>query len=324
MSTANEIEDKAAYWLLRREEDDWSEQDQAALDRWLDDEMAHKAAFWRLEHGWQAADRIRFTSSSPIAGGSPRFAWLRGWRGAAAASALAASLVLAAFVPQLHEPERRAQGAQFTTGPETRETIPLVDGSKVQLNTGTRLRAFLDPNLREVWLDKGEAYFEVAHRGGRPFIVHAGRQKVTVLGTKFAVRRDSDKITVSVVEGRVRLSDAKATSTDRGVVITAGDVALARSPSILLTTQSVQRVQEALAWREGFLRFDQTTLSEAAAEFNRYNRRQIAIADDRTGRIRIGGAFRADNVEDFVRLLGDAYGLKVDEDADTIRLSSAE
>ena len=57
--SAADIEQDAAQWLIRREDGNWSDNDQALLDAWLEQSMAHKAAFWRLEHGWRAADRVR-------------------------------------------------------------------------------------------------------------------------------------------------------------------------------------------------------------------------------------------------------------------------
>jgi len=50
MTRAQDIEAKAAEWLMRREQPRWSEADQAALAGWLEKSIAHKAAFWRLEH----------------------------------------------------------------------------------------------------------------------------------------------------------------------------------------------------------------------------------------------------------------------------------
>ena len=52
MSKAGEIETRAAHFVMRRCEPDWSEEDARELEQWLGKSMAHKAAFWRLEHGW--------------------------------------------------------------------------------------------------------------------------------------------------------------------------------------------------------------------------------------------------------------------------------
>jgi len=70
------------------------------------------------------------------------------------------------------------------------------------------------------------------------------------------------------------------------------------------------------------LSFDQDPLSEVAAEFNRYNRQQLVVIDADAASIRIGGIFPASKPVDFVRLLRDAYGLQVEETANSIRISS--
>jgi transmembrane sensor len=219
-------------------------------------------------------------------------------------------------------PVPAAAPAHFSTPIGGRRTIPLIDGSKVELNTATVVRAAVNDKHRDVWLDQGEAYFEVAHLAGRPFVVHAGDRTVTVLGTKFSVRRDGEKVTVSVIEGRVRIDDADEPDTVPTAIITAGDVAIAQGSSTLLSAKSEEGVSEALGWRDGILNFDHTSLADAAAEFNRYNHKQILIGDSQTGEIRIGGTFQASNVDAFVRLLHDAYGLRVTATSNAVKLSS--
>lgn len=323
MSVAAEIEDRAARWLIRREETGWSPAEQAELDAWLEESMAHKAAYWRLEHGWRAADRIGAlggTTYQPRAGGyAPPHHW---WTKTAIAASLVAIVGVGATRYEI-QPEKPAvvAGATFNTPIGGRKIVSLSDGSKAEMNTGTVLRIAVTEQSREVWLDKGEAYFEVTHREGRPFVVHAGSRTITVLGTKFSVRRDGEKVTVSVVEGKVRVDGANARRAP-AAVITTGDVAIARGPSTLLTARSEERVENALAWRDGMLTFDQSTLGEAATEFNRYNLKRIEITDPETASIRIGGTFQASNVDAFVRLLRDAYGLKVESDAEAIKISS--
>jgi len=68
------------------------------------------------------------------------------------------------------------------------------------------------------------------------------------------------------------------------------------------------------------LTFDEETLADAAEQFNRYNRRQILVTG--TARdIRIGGSFRADNVDVFVLLVRNALGLKVTQENEQIVIS---
>jgi transmembrane sensor len=89
MTRAQDIEAKAAEWLMRREQPQWSQADQAALAGWLGESIAHKAAFWRLEHTWQMADRIgAFAALDNAPRPRRRRLPLKWWQ----ASALAASL----------------------------------------------------------------------------------------------------------------------------------------------------------------------------------------------------------------------------------------
>lgn len=322
MSAAREIEDRAARWLIRREEPDWSDRDQAELDAWLEQSLAHKAAFWRLDHGWREADRIRSLGLASEPGRDSAEARMgRWWKPAALAASLAAVVGVGALQLGQHAPAPAIVEARYHTPVGGRTTVPLPDGSRIELNTATAVRTAITAYRRKVWLDRGEAYFDVAHVEGRPFEVHAGDRIIMVLGTKFSVRRDADRVMVSVIEGRVRIEDSDPAETAPSAILTAGDVAIARGPSTLLTARSEARVESALAWRDGMLTFDQTTLADAAAEFNRYNRRPIVISDPAAASIRIGGTFRASNVDAFVRLLRDAYGLRVEHDPEAVRIS---
>lgn len=318
MSGAREVEQRAALWLLRSEEPGWSEHDQAEFDSWLQESMAHKAAYWRLEHGWRQADRVSALGMSQ----GYKVHSSRWWLPTAAAASILAMLGTGFLMLKSPASEPPAQIARVDTPVGGRRVIPLADGSRIELNTATVIRTAVSNSQRDVWLDQGEAYFDVAHRGDDPFIVHAGSQTVTVLGTKFSVRRDGDRVTVSVLEGRVRIRDnAASDETARSTVITAGDVAVAQGPATLIAPRDRERVERALAWREGVLRFDGTSLAEAAAEFNRYSNTRIVIDDPDVARIEIGGTFRASNAEAFARLLRDAYGLHIAEEGNRIRIS---
>lgn len=303
------IEECAARWLMRRDEPGWSEQEQAALDTWLNESMAHKAAYWRLEHGWRKAVRIAALGSAP-APVARRRDWHRAWQAVAAAASIAAVVVLfgsrlttreAAPVPQM----------LFTTAVGGYQRIPLTDGSTLELNTATRLRAAVSDNKREVWLDQGEVYFEVFHAEKHPFVVHAGARQVTVLGTKFSVRREDEKIVVSVVDGRVQINEASPEHGSRSTVITGGDMAIARGESTTIVANVAGRVANGLSWRDGLITFDGSTVAEAAAEFNRYSRRKVIVSNPRDTGVKIGGTFQASNVDAFAYLLREAYGIQV-------------
>lgn len=313
--SADQIEERAARLLLSREEPGWSEADEAALDAWLEENPAHKVAFWRLEHGWAKTGRLASLrpARTPQRGGAPSPAWRP--------IAIAASIAAVGIAGVLGFGATNMGAATYRTEIGGHESVPLKDGSRVELNTDTRLRAAISARGRRVWLERGEAYFEVAHDASRPFVVDAGARKVTVLGTRFSVRRDRDRVTVAVVEGRVRIDPTRPSAAAQAKVVGAGDLVVAQGPSILVAPKSKEKVASGLSWRRGMLTFDQITLAEAAAEFNRYNVKSLVITDPAAAKMRVGGAFEADNVQAFARLLHSAYGLQVQETEDEVKIS---
>lgn len=318
MTNAMQIEEIAARWLQRREQADWTARDQAELDAWLNQDAENKVAYWRLEYGWRKVNRLAaLQSPSATSHRSRKSPFRHVWRRIALAATSIAGIA-ACFI-MVSTSTDFWKHRTYETDVGAHETVSLSDGSKVELNTGTLVRTAVNSKGREVWLEKGEAYFEVAHDQSRPFIVHAGDRTITVLGTKFSVWREGDRVNVSVVEGRVRVDDTSARA--EPAVVTKGDVVVAHGASNLIARKSVDEVNTALSWRQGVLRFDQSTLADAAAEFNRYNHKQLVVSGPRIAQIRIGGSFDPSNVDAFARLLHQAYGLKVEEAGSEIKIS---
>jgi transmembrane sensor len=325
MTDARTARNRAADWIIAREQGSWSHRDQEALDAWLEESDLNKAAFWRLEHSWREADRIAALGGGPATAprGRPS-AWRlrpRTWAGLTALAASAAAIVGVS----LHEVRPGAGKAAVATAAFATEvgghrSLGLSDGSRIELNTDTRVRTAIGGDRRAVWLDKGEAFFEVAHHDGLPFIVHAGPREIRVLGTKFSVRRFGDKVTVWVREGRVRVENVEHASPARSTVVAAGGVALSDGAATLVTSVSPERVEQALSWREGMLSFDQERLGDIALEFNRYNRKKIVVDDAEAANIRIGGTFPASEPGAFARLLRDAYALEIEETQSAIKI----
>ena len=318
MSEAKRIEAEAAQWLSRRADGHWSVEDQVEFDDWLGQGYAHKAAYWRIEEGWDKAGRM-IALGDPVL---PSGAWRASWRSAWKPAALTASLAALAFlgVIQSHHSPPAPEGQVVATAVGGHKVVPLDDGSRIELNTATIVRASVTPESREVWLDKGEAYFDVLHSATVPFVVHAGPKNVTVLGTKFSVRRDGDQVTVAVLSGRVRVTDAKAEENSSTASVAAGSVAVTKADATLVTESSPENVEADLAWREGQLIFRNDTLAEAAAEFNRYNDRKMVVSG-KVAELKISGSFKASNEDGFGRLLRDAYGLNVTTNENEVRVT---
>lgn len=325
VSRYRDASDRAAAFIIAQEDGFWSEVEQAALDDWLKESDGNRAAYWRLKHAWSEADRARALVSDI---GNAREQYNHSFQvkwflptALAASIALVVGLILILLV-NVRPEAQPASVAEFATSIGGHKRVELSEGSMIELNTASLVRVAVSKRQRDVWLDQGEAYFEVAHRNGQPFVVHAGSQKVTVLGTKFAVRRDGDRVRISVIEGRVRVEDAKEPRGLRSSEITAGDIALAEGSSTLVTTRSREGVEQALVWRDGMLSFDRKPLSEVVAEFNRYNTKPLLVVDHEIGDMRIGGLFPASQPKAFADLLREAYGLRVEETATEVKISN--
>ena len=70
-----------------------------------------------------------------------------------------------------------------------KSTLTLSDGTKVIMNADSRLQfpKEFSGTTREVYLT-GEAFFDVAHNGKVPFIIHTNKISIKVLGTEFNVK----------------------------------------------------------------------------------------------------------------------------------------
>ncbi len=228
------------------------------------------------------------------------------WRGAPATDASpAAALTASRPATFLHVNERLA----------------LPDGSRVELNDGAELVVLYSEGERRVRLAAGEAHFTVWKDPARPFVVEADGVEVVAVGTAFNVQLNPEAIEVLVTEGRVRVQSeaepapaaASSPTPSAALFVSIGHRAVVprtlalgagvrAGPSV--TAVSTDEIAAELAWQAPRLQFDNTRLADAIAEFNRLNRHQLELSDPRLGELRIGGNFRPDNVDGFVRLLG--------------------
>ena len=206
--------------------------------------------------------------------------------------------------------------------------MPMTDGSKVTLNTDSEIRVAMSDTERRIDLEHGEAFFEVVKDPGRPFVVRVGDKRIVAIGTKFSVRRDvgprADDIQVVVTEGAVRVESTSGRGVENAAArrLAAGSVVRANRDGLLVQRKKVPEAEEQLSWRSGVLVFRDVTLAQAAAEFNRYNPRQIQIEDAATGALQIAGNFRTTNVDAFVRLLEQGYPVRTRLDGDAIVLGA--
>lgn len=220
----------------------------------------------------------------------------------------------------------------YATGTGEQRTVTLADGSRVELNSRTRLRVRYTAQERDVDLVEGQALFRVAKNPKRPFIVRSGDVLVRAVGTQFDVDRTHKGTTVTVVEGRVvvRRLDAKdllpppplAASPRpplQAVVLDAGEEVTASGVAPLLPARA--NINAATAWTRGTLVFEGTRLSEVIEDFNRQNERQLIIHDPSLKDMRISGVYSSTDPTLLIQFLRQQPGITVDESGSAIVIS---
>ncbi|HEV2563376.1 MAG TPA: FecR domain-containing protein [Rhizomicrobium sp.] len=311
-SNAMDIEARAAAFLERRRYWDWSDEAQAELDAWLAESLAHRVAYWRLEATLTRTERLAALQGAVDATPPPR-------RILPLMMGIAATLVIsvtAAFMGwKMLQPGDRT----YATGVGGHETIAFADGTRIELNTDTVLRARMTTDQRTIWLDKGEAFFQVRHNAAHPFVVIAANHRITDLGTKFLIRRDPNRLEVALLEGSVRFGMADRHT--HATLLRPGDVATATSSTLFVTRKSTTALTNELSWRHRMLVFSRTTLADAADEFNRYNREKLIVSDPAVARLMIDGTFRTDNLKAFTEVAEEVFKLHIEADGDQIVIS---
>ncbi|AYG95648.1 FecR family protein [Brevundimonas naejangsanensis] len=199
----------------------------------------------------------------------------------------------------------------YATATGEQRTLRLADGSRVILDTGSRVSVRLRPDRRSVTLVSGQAFFDVEGDPARPFVVTAGDTTVTAVGTRFDVRRLGQGARVTLVEGRV----------DVGSPGTARPVWSLAPGQQVVTTQGAPEVRTVDAaretsWTTGRLVFAATPIREAVAEVSRYSDRRIELKDGGIAQIPVSGAFDTGDTEAFIAALSDLYGVTASRSPD--------
>jgi len=314
--TAREIQATATDWLLEKNEaEGWTAERQGELDAWLEASLAHRIAYWRLDAAWTRADLLRALRKpgfAPPAAPPRRKGW--GFAFRAAAACVLAAIVGTAIYLDVTKPALKT----YATAVGERERLTLADGSQIELNTNTVLRTQINAQQRNIWLDRGEVYFEVTHNAKKPFVVMVAGHRLVDIGTKFVVRRDDGQFRVAVLEGSVALDDGKG---GQEKILQPGDVAIASAGRIALTRKTQAALSDDMGWKRGVLVFDATPLAEAVREFNRYSNRKLIITDPQTAALTIDGTFPSNNAQAFIRLAQAVLGLTVKDRGDDIVIS---
>ncbi|MCR9013306.1 FecR family protein [Gabonibacter chumensis] len=198
--------------------------------------------------------------------------------------------------------------------------LELEDGTRIWVNSESRLRfpSVWGAKERRVYID-GEAFFEVKRDLSRPFIVTSKGIDIRVLGTKFNVAsyEGTSEIFTTLVEGAVAIqSDERSLG-----VLKPGEQAVFDS---LTGQMNVRQVDVALyiSWKDGYYKFEGTTLEEIMNTLARWYNIEIHYASEELKGIRFSGRIkRYGDIREFLEILKGTYDVDFQIDNRTITVN---
>ncbi|MHC8310607.1 FecR family protein [Pseudomonas sp. GT1P32] len=269
------IEAQAAVWFVRNREDH-SDAHRKAFEQWLSVPEQAKA-YHAFEHLWTDLAELReLNKPLPLTPRRKSNAWRP-------SLAVAAALVCAVLAFSLGTP-RGVYQQQIAAQSQGARTFNLPDGSTLSVNANTRLRIDFTGQQRQLYLEQGQLYLDVAPDKERPLWVHAGDATVRVVGTGFDVRRGEKQLVVSVAHGQVAFAPSSKTQ----VMLGAQQQATVDLASGALQQQTLADGQVA-DWRSGHLAFRNRELASLVDELNLYRARPVLLADPKLGRFKVSG-----------------------------------
>jgi transmembrane sensor len=296
----------ASEWVQRLNESN-AEAEADEWMQWCKSDPLNLPAFEQMQRLWNAFPKARDTAHHPHQPANR----LRHRNGLIALAASVAVLIGAAGWLALRYPEVQV----LHTSIAEQRRIDLADGSHLDLGPDSRVSTHFTLTRRDVELERGQAFFGVAHNALRPFIVHVNGLTVTAVGTAFDVRIGPSNTVVTVSEGRVNVApgaDEAGRNPSAGTeMVRAGvgqRVTFSKSAQRLTVATVDPRV--AGSWRDGTLQFMGEPLADVVAAVNRYSASQIIVAPA-FWQTRFTGTVSPANVHDWLKALEQIYAIEV-------------
>jgi len=321
------VREVAALWHERVNADDVSEDTRDALKMWLAESPAHAAAYQAIDRTWA---QLKAASLDPEILGLRHETALRLTRKtsgelrplrwvAAALILVTLGTAVASLAPYAGfdlspiawikgKTHFHGDGRYVTTTGE-RLTFALADGSQITLNTQTELSVTYSATVRSVRLIRGQALFEVAKDAARPFVVQAQDRRFVAVGTAFDVRIEGEEVKVTMLTGTVR-AEGQTPDSPIATTVTAGEQLITdnRTPDHVRPADP----ERITSWRRGQVIFDDTRLSDAVEEINRYSETRVKLADPKLGDLRLSGAFATGATRTFVEAVTTYFPLEIE------------
>ena len=346
----DKIREQASEWITRLEDPAIQGDDIQELVTWLDSNPHHRTEFLELTSLWgnmdilsELAEMIPLDSQQTNRFKKTDTFDFRRYPGFAVIASVCAVLLLGIYVLNNNQwlgavPEESDVDIVYTTPVGDQDSVRLVDGSSIKLNTDTRVQVDYTSNFRNIYLGRGEAYFDVVHDAKRPFVVHVGKGSVTAVGTAFNIKYNDKIVGVTVIEGIVEVNTLLANdvvtgvsgrqSMKKGIVtktsVSAGQLVEFDEAIHFVDPVEPEEIDHKLAWQRGMLIFDGDYLEDAVNEITRYTDTEIVINDQAIRRVQIGGYFRTGEIDAMLRAFESSFGIAVTRVNDNLILLSKQ
>jgi transmembrane sensor len=210
-----------------------------------------------------------------------------------------------------------SQPISYQTAVGERRTVALQDGSRILLDSNSEVDIRYSQTARAVTLAKGRARFDVAHDRARPFAVAAGTETVTAVGTSFDVELRGTKVLVTLVQGRILITDGSDRAIRREQA--SAPIELSAGQQLVISTDRKPVIAPAdfavtQAWQAGRLIFRGERLADAVEQINRYTDHPIAV-DPSAASFPVSGVFNTGDTKSFVSAATDFYPIEAVSDA---------
>ena len=289
---------QAAQWLARQRSNLRTEEDARGFQAWLAEDRAHGEAFEALTAVWDIAGsypRDMRAAPVPAMTSSSRRAVVAGLVAAPVAAGCAYMALLRPAEAKIHSTKVGEQRA-----------IDLPDNSRALLDTNSRIDVLFERDIRVVTLRYGRANFTVISDKERPFVVKAAESRIVADTSNFDVRCDGPKACVVLFSGQASVN---LKNTIRRLV--PGERMWMEGQTIAAIDRP--RSAAAGAWHSGRSVFEDTRLSEAVAEMNRYSGIGLEIQGRGLADKRISGIYRNGDSLAFANTIAALMGAKVQQ-----------
>jgi len=314
------IRNQAAWWVMELHGPDRDPVLEEKVRRWIAKDPRHAAALELATDAWQGSGHLHGERPRPpLASLLTRTRRRPSALAAAGMAAVCAGIMVAVLL---------LRDNVLVTGPGEQRTVELSDGTQVSLNANSRIVVQYDDRVRKVVLSKGEALFNVIKHQPRPFIVVIGNRKVVAMGTAFEVRREDPSgfaFAVTLVEGRIAIEpiswpDALPSESLSGLKLLKPGERL-RFDGVSTEKKDSPAIERVTAWQRGQLIFEDSSLGDATAEFNRYGSHKLSIDGPNLSKLRVGGVFKISDPSSFAQAMASTFHLRIVDHGDTIVLT---